>query len=251
MLIEIFIALLAGLFSFFSPCVLPIVPGYISFITGIGLEKLVDADEKKNSRRIIFSSLFFIAGFSLIFILLGASASIIGSFLQSHMSLISIIAGIGIIIFGLHMIGIFKITYLYREKKVHQEYKNPGFIRSFLAGLFFAFGWTPCIGPVLSAILTLAAVSENFTRGILLLSFYAVGLAIPFFLAAIFLKFFITYIRRISKHLRKIEIILGIILILIGILIASDRLFELSSRLSMINLDKIIPEKWAEQISSN
>lgn len=247
MIIGIFISLISGFLSFFSPCVLPIFPGYISFITGVGLENLIH-NNANASKKIIISSIFFIFGFSLIFILLGASASAIGTFMQNHISIISIIAGIGIIIFGLHMIGILKISFLYQEKKFHKKQKTPGIINSFLAGTFFAFGWTPCIGPVLAAILALSAISENLFKGITLLAFFAAGLAIPFLLSAIFLKFFIKYLAYIGKHLRRIEILLGIILITLGILIATNKLFEISSSLASINLDKLVPKSWANKL---
>lgn len=248
MIIGILISLIVGFLSFFSPCVLPIFPGYISFITGVGLEHLVNNSNANASKKIIISSIFFILGFSLIFILLGASASAIGAFLQNHISIISIIAGIGIIILGLHMIGILKIPFLYQEKKFHKKTESPGIINSFLAGTFFAFGWTPCIGPVLATILALAAVSENLLKGITLLASYAAGLAIPFLLSAIFLKFFIKYLAYLGKHLKKIEIMLGIVLIILGILIATNKLFEISSSLASINLDKLVPKSWANKL---
>lgn len=251
MLWEAFIALVAGVLSFFSPCVLPIFPGYVSFITGTGLEQLLKENEKAASRKVIFSSVFFITGFSLVFILLGASASFIGIFLRSKMWILTKIAGIGILVFGLHMIGIFKIPFLYREKRIQQHYqKSPGAIKSFLAGIFFSFGWTPCIGPVLAAILAWAAVAENFYKGIALLIFYATGLAVPFFLSALFLNVFIKYLRPLSRHLHKIEIALGIILIGLGILILFNRLDLLSSPAGGISLDRYIPESWAKRLSS-
>lgn len=182
MLWETFIALVAGILSFFSPCVLPIFPGYISFITGTSLEHLLKENERSISQKVIISSIFFIIGFSLVFILLGASASFIGIFLRSRIWILTKIAGIGILVFGLHMTGIFKIQFLYRQKRIQQQYQQgPGAIKSFLAGIFFSFGWTPCIGPVLAAILAWAAVAENFHKGIALLISYAIGLAIPFF----------------------------------------------------------------------
>jgi cytochrome c-type biogenesis protein len=250
MLIAICISFIAGLLSFFSPCVLPIFPGYLSFISGIGIEKLINQKNENISKKIITSSIFFIIGFSLIFISLGASASTIGSFLQKNITIISIIAGIGIILFGFHMIGLFKIPFLYREKKFYIKSSSPNIIHSFLAGIFFAFGWTPCIGPVLAAILTLAAISENLYKGVLLLTFYSIGLAIPFLLSAFFIKSLIKYLKYISNHLKKIEIVLGIILIILGILISTNKLFTISSRLAVINFDKLIPKSWAEKIAS-
>jgi cytochrome c-type biogenesis protein len=250
MIIEAIIALLAGTLSFFSPCVLPIFPGYISFITGVSLEKLVKENEKAASRKILLSSLFFIGGFSLVFVLLGASASVIGVFLRSQMSILTKIAGIGIIIFGLHMTGILKIPYLYREKRIQQSHQNPGAVKSFLAGIFFSFGWTPCIGPVLAAILAWAAVADNFYKGILLLILYAIGLAIPFLLSALFLNYFMKYLRIISKHLHKIEISLGVILIALGILIFTNKLFIISASAGGISLDKYIPKSWVQLLTT-
>lgn len=250
MIFKLLISLIAGVFSFFSPCVLPIIPGYISFISGVSLEKLVEDKEEKASKKLLLSSLFFIIGFSLVFVLLGASASLVGSFLRSHMAIFTKIAGIGIIILGLHIAGIFKISFLYREKKLNRKLESPGIISSFLAGFFFAFGWTPCIGPVLAAILALAAIEENFYFSISLLSFYALGLAIPFFLTAFFIKSFLAKLKSLSKHLRKIEIALGIILIAAGILIFFNKVYIISSKASFINLDRIIPEDWAKKIAN-
>jgi len=248
MILKFSISLIAGFLSFFSPCVLPIVPGYISFISGVSLQKLTEEADEKVSKKIFLSSLFFTLGFSLVFVLLGASASFVGSFLRSHMPLLVKIAGIGIIILGLHMAGIFKISYLYKEKKIQRKFESPGIIASFLAGFFFAFGWTPCIGPVLAAILAFAAIEENFYVSIALLSFYALGLSIPFLLTSFFIKGFLNKFRSISKHLRKAEISLGIILIIAGVLIFFNKVYIISSKASFINLDKIIPESWAKKI---
>lgn len=217
--VSLLAAFAAGIASFISPCVLPLIPMYISFISGLSLDELQDSnDKKKILKQVVFNSLFFIIGFSLIFIVLGASATFFGGFLLSKFSLLTRIAGVIIIIFGLHIAGVFKIGFLNYERRFHLSGKPSGFLGSFLVGLAFAFGWTPCVGPVLAPILALSAQQETVSQGILLLTMYSLGLGIPFLLTGISINAFLSFTRRIQKYYRVIEIIIGVGLIIMGIL---------------------------------
>jgi cytochrome c-type biogenesis protein len=242
--IGILTAFLAGIISFASPCVLPIIPGYLSFITGMSLNELT---ENKNRSSVIqkafVNSIVFVLGFSLIFILLGASATTIGQLLKESMGIFSKIAGVLLIIFGLHMVGVIQIPWLLYEKRIHKEIKSVGIIRSFTAGLLFAFGWTPCIGPILAGILTLAATSGTVNQGIILLSIYSFGLGIPFVLSAIFLNGFFATFSKFKQHLHKVEVTGGLILLLIGSLVLTDKLGVVASKLSFLNPEKILVDE--------
>ncbi len=223
--IQFFTAFAAGLFSFISPCVLPLIPAYISFISGVSVEEFKEGvGNKKKLSKVILSSVFFVAGFSLVFVTLGASATIAGKFLLSKLSLFSQAAGIIIVIFGLHTMGIFKIKYLDIEKRINVRNKTYGMIGSFFVGLAFAFGWTPCIGPILGAILAIASTRDTVSQGILLLSVYSLGLGIPFLITAIAMNAFLKFFKSIKNHFRKIEIISGLLLVIIGILVFSNKL---------------------------
>lgn len=235
--VSYFAAFLAGLLSFLSPCILPLVPGYISFITGISLEDLRNK-EKGNSKsllRVLLGALFFVFGFSFVFILLGASATFIGQFLQVYSVWFKRVGGIIIIIFGLHMIGIINIPFLNFQKKFQtgQNISFNLFITPFLIGFAFAFGWTPCIGPILAAILVYAGTQDTVIKGMFLLSVYSLGLGIPFILTALAVNQFYQFSVKIKKSFRIIELIGGFLLIIIGILIFSDSLIILSNYLSM------------------
>ncbi|MDD3627361.1 MAG: cytochrome c biogenesis protein CcdA [bacterium] len=181
--------------------------------------------------KVIFASLAFIAGFSLIFILLGASATFIGSFLQNYMNIIQKIAGVIVVIFGLHLAGVFQLKFLMYEKKFHSQKGKVGPIKGFIMGLAFAAGWTPCIGPILAPILFLASQQSTVWHGIFMLAVYSLGLAIPFFLTALSLRLFFNLFKKIQKHFKIIEIIAGIFLILVGIMIFFGVLQSLSARL--------------------
>ncbi|RLA88256.1 MAG: cytochrome c biogenesis protein CcdA [Deltaproteobacteria bacterium] len=224
--ITVFTAWVAGIFSFFSPCVLPLVPAYLSLITGISVKEMNEGE--KGTVDILIKTLFFIFGFSLIFILLGASATFIGKFLLVKGTIFKKIAGIIIVIFGLHMMGLFRIGFLYREKRIHSEVKSFGILGSFLMGAAFAFGWSPCVGPILGGILALAGTQNSIGKGIMLLSFYSFGLAIPFILLGISFGRFMRVFGKIKPHLRKVEIISGLLLIIVGILIFTDSFSKLS-----------------------
>ena len=218
--ISYFGAFLAGALSFVSPCVLPLIPGYLSFISGVSLDELTD--RKKASQhlgRVAVNTIFFVIGFSLIFIALGASASFIGAWLFKNLPIFNKIAGVLIFLFGLHVAGIVRIKALNYEKRIHAGSKQFGLLGSVAIGMAFAFGWTPCIGPILGSILTLAANQETVSRGIFLLAFYSAGLGIPFILTAVLFNFLIGFFGFIKRHFRAVEIISGGLLMLIGILV--------------------------------
>jgi cytochrome c-type biogenesis protein len=225
-------AFIFGLLSFVSPCVLPIVPGYLSFISGVSFEELAGSDNRREVRnRILLNSLLFVLGFSLVFIALGASATAFGQFLQEKLHVFGKIAGVIIVIFGLHMIGVFKIGFLNYEKRFHSQAKPLGLFGSFLVGLAFAFGWTPCIGPILAGILTIAAQKETIGQGIVLLSSYSAGLGIPFLLAGVSLSAFQNAFNRIKHHFKTIEVVGGVLLVIVGILIFTNTLTIISGYL--------------------
>lgn len=221
----------AGILSFISPCVLPIVPGYLSFISGLTIDELRNQNRRFN-RRVFFNSLSFVLGFSAVFIGLGASATFVSSFLREYSAIIGKVGGLLIIILGVHFLGLYKIKWLNYEKRFHVGANKLGLIGSFFMGFAFAFGWTPCIGPILAAILALAAAEETVGRGILLLSFYSAGLAIPFMLTALAFNAFASVSTVIKRHFRAVEITGGVMLIAIGILIFSGSLGYLSGVLS-------------------
>ncbi len=222
--VNVLTALLFGFLSFISPCVLPLIPSYLAFITGISFEDLSsdDEDKKKEVRKLTaINSLFFILGFSIVFVSLGALSTFLGSFLKSNQRVIQIVGGIIIILLGAHVMGLFKIKKLYMEKRVHLAKKPRGIIGSILVGITFAAGWTPCIGPLLGTIMVMAADQATMGQGIFLLIVYSIGLAVPFFLSAVAFSYFLTAFDWIKKHFRKIEIISGVLMILIGILFVS------------------------------
>ena len=217
-MIELFIAFGAGLISFLSPCVLPLIPGYISYISGSSLNELI---EKKSVN--IFPIILFTFGFSLVFISFGATASFLGSVILNNSYELRIASGIIIIIFSLHILGIINLNFLNYEKRIYTE-KKSGIFSSILVGMAFGFGWTPCIGPILGSILALASTEQSLNRGILLLIFYSLGLAIPFILSGYLIQKFLVF----SKNLKsKMNIILksgGALLLLTGILMITNQL---------------------------
>lgn len=228
--VTVITALLAGLISFISPCVLPLVPGYLCFISGKSVQEMRDEERRaENIRPIAMNSLFFIAGFSLVFILMGATATKLGEFVSFKLSFLSKAAGIMLVLFGLHMMGVFKIKFLYMEKRFHARRKRLGLVGAFIVGLAFAFGWTPCVGPILAAVLTLAAMREGMREGILLLFVYSMGLGIPFFLTAIGLNTFLRVFGRIKRHSWLVEVVSGVMLIIIGVMIYTNNLAQLAS----------------------
>ena len=219
------LAFLAGVLSFLSPCVLPLVPSYVSFITGISFKELtVGTDRKKIRRLTITNSLAFIAGFSVFFILLGVSSSEIGRFLSGYANLIRIIGGILVIIFGLFIAGFLRLDFLMPEKKIRLSGKPAGYIGTFIVGMTFGAGWSPCIGPILGTILVYAGAKGSALFGFQLLSVYSLGLAVPFFLSAVAINLFLMYSIRVARHMRVVKIGSGLLLILFGIMLLTDQL---------------------------
>ncbi len=235
--VNILTAFAFGLLSFISPCFLPIVPGYISFISGVSFDEMQSAFSGADNRaavrkRIVINCLFFIFGFSVVFIALGASATAVGQFLHEQLSVISKIAGAIIIIFGLHMIGVFKIPFLNYEKRFNTNAKPLGLLGAFLVGMAFAFGWTPCIGPILAAILAIASQQDTVLKGIILLGVYSIGLGVPFLIAGLSITIFYNVFNKLKQHLHKIEIIGGALLVIVGVLIMTNSLTIISGYLS-------------------
>ncbi len=226
--VGILVALMAGILSFLSPCVLPLVPSYLSFVTGMSLEDLQDGVDRKAT---FIHSLLFVAGFSIIFITLGASASFLGVFLRVYEVWIARIGGVLIIILGLHLTGIFRITPLMRERRVHVNDKPVGYIGTLGVGAAFGAGWTPCIGPVLGAILTLAGTQDTVWLGVLLLSVYSLGLAIPFLISALALDLFLGAFSKFRRLLPIMEKASGVMLIILGLLLATGSFTILSTYL--------------------
>ena len=222
------VALMAGIFSFLSPCVLPLVPSYLSFVTGMSLEDLQDGVDR---RATFIHSLLFVAGFSIIFITLGASASFLGVFLRVYEVWIARVGGTLIFILGLHLTGVFRIAPLMRERRVHVNDKPAGYIGTLGVGAAFGAGWTPCIGPVLGAILTLAGTQDTVWSGVWLLSVYSLGLAIPFLVSALALDFFLGAFSKFRRFLPIVEKASGVMLIILGLLLATGSFTILSTYL--------------------
>jgi cytochrome c-type biogenesis protein len=210
-------ALIAGLISFLSPCVLPLVPPYLVYLSGLSLERLADKEPEPAVRReTVFGAALFVLGFSTVFVALGASASVIGGVLRFYSDVLARIAGIAIIIMGLHFLGVFRLGFLLQERRVTVP-KPVGLWGAYVMGLAFAFGWTPCIGPILAAILAVAASEATVAKGAGLLAVYSLGLGIPFLLAAFAVEPFAAFLVRFRAHLDKVEKVMGALLILTGI----------------------------------
>jgi cytochrome c-type biogenesis protein len=232
------LAFLAGIFSFLSPCVLPLVPSYVSFITGISFEDLKEGTDRKKIRFLtITNSLAFICGFSLIFIALGASSSVVGQFFFNYQDWIRIIGGVLVIFFGLFVSGIIKMDFLTRERKFHVSGKPAGYIGSFLVGMTFAAAWTPCIGPILGTILLYASSHGSAAYGFKLLSVYSLGLALPFFLSSLMFNTFLSYSVKIRKYMRVVMLSSGALLIVFGILLLTNNVRLLSALLPDIGIN--------------
>jgi cytochrome c-type biogenesis protein len=228
-------ALVAGLLSFLSPCVLPLIPSYLTYITGLSFAELRDESASTAVRsKTIFHSLCFVLGFTAVFVMLGASATMLGSLIGQYMSVVRKVGGVLIFIFGLHITGLVPISFLLGEKRIAISSKPAGYAGSFLVGTVFAAGWTPCIGPILGSILALAATEQNITQGVLLLLFYSLGLAIPFLLSALAVPKFLFLFNRFKKFIRLFEIFTGIFLMLVGLLIYFDWLSKLSVYATML-----------------
>jgi cytochrome c-type biogenesis protein len=231
--VTLFTAFIAGVLSFISPCVLPLIPGYLSYISGVTLDEMrgtpsggaavAAAPVVVVNPRVMMTSVAFVLGFSLVFVSLGASATYLGQFMMERLTLLGRIAGVILVIFGLHMMGVFRIGWLYQEARIHTSSRPAGFLGAVVVGIAFAFGWTPCIGPILAGILAIAAAQDTVGKGIQLLAIYSAGLGIPFLLAGLAIDHFFTAFHRIRRHYRKIEIVSGILLVIIGVLIFTNR----------------------------
>ncbi|GAM07859.1 cytochrome c-type biogenesis protein CcdA [Geobacter sp. OR-1] len=218
-------AFIAGLLSFLSPCVLPLIPSYITYITGLSFSDLQDEHPSQKVRyQTVIHSLLFIGGFTLIFVLLGASATFLGGYLQSKIDLLRKIGGVLIVLFGIHITGLVPIGILLGEKKINIQRKPAGYFGSFLVGIAFAAGWTPCIGPILASILMVAAAEDTVYKGVALLMTYSMGLAVPFFFSSLALHRFILIFNRFKKNIRIFEIVTGLFLIVLGIMLFTDYL---------------------------
>ena len=214
------VAFLAGLISFLSPCVLPLIPGYISYISGTSLEKII---EKKNNL-VVIKTIFFAFGFSLVFIILGSAASFFGKFFLNNSNILRIFAGIVIIFFSLQLIGIINFKFMNKDIRIFTSQYSNNLAFPMLVGAAFGFGWTPCIGPILGSILALASIEESFSKSILLLSFYSLGLAIPFIISGILIDKFLFFSKSIRKYISTITKVGGTILLLTGIAILTNQL---------------------------
>lgn len=228
--VSLLAAFVGGVLSFISPCVLPLVPGYLSFVSGLSLDQMTGAGAAEaraaagGRRRVFVSSLAFVLGFSLVFITLGASASALGQLVGGNLRLLGKVAGVLIVVFGLHTMGLLRIKWLYRDTRVQAQHKPAGPLGALLVGIAFAFGWTPCIGPILGAILLYASQQETVTQGVVLLSAYSAGLGIPFLLSALAVNWFFKASSGLRRSMRAVEIASGALLIGVGLLLVTDRL---------------------------
>lgn len=226
--VSIGIAFIAGVLSFLSPCILPLIPGYISFLSGLSLEELQQGVERRKIlKKAGLTSIFFVVGFSVVFVSLGASASLVGKFLASHLKILTKVAGIIIVILGLYLLGILKVGWLNVERRLKLKRFSPGLFGAFLIGLAFAFGWTPCIGPILAGILALAASQKTVLKGVLLLTAYSAGLGVPFIIAGFSIGIFIKFFQLYKRFIRWGEIVSGLLLTTVGLLIFSNNLTAL------------------------
>ena len=240
--ISLFTAFSGGLLSFFSPCVLPLIPVYLSFVSGLSFEQMTNqADRKKTFGKVFFNTLLFVLGFSCVFILLGVGASTIGQFLQTYQRQVSLVAGLVIVILALHFMGLLRIKWLYYEKRVQIRERRFGPISSFLLGFAFAFGWTPCIGPILASILLIASQQESMAAGVGLLAIYSAGMAIPFLATALFLNTFLGFFKKVNRYFETIEIAIGgILLIAATWLIFSQAIESIPSTYPMLAVGAVM-----------
>jgi cytochrome c-type biogenesis protein len=228
--ISLLTAFAAGLASFVSPCVLPIVPGYLSFISGVNVAQLKGAEAPPHlMRRIAIMSLVFVLGFSTVFVTLGAAATLVGYYLQRYKRELATIGGLVVVVLGLHTAGFIKIPWLLYEKRAEVREKPLGLPGAYIVGLAFGFGWTPCIGPILGGILVYASQQDTVTQGVVLLSFYSAGLGIPFLLASLAVNRFFKASGALKRHMHAVEVVSGVLLIAVGLLLMSNRL-ELLAR---------------------
>ncbi|MTI16076.1 cytochrome c biogenesis protein CcdA [Rhodobacteraceae bacterium RKSG542] len=222
-------AFFAGLLSFVSPCVLPLVPPYLGYIAGLSIDELTAKDAAvANANKVFVAAVFFVAGFSTVFVLLGASASLLGQLVLQYSQILGYVAGVMIIIMGLHFLGVFRISLFYREARVQMDATPAGLGGAYLMGLAFGFGWTPCIGPVLASILLIAGSESSVGQGTILLLAYSLGIGVPFLLAAAFANQFMGFMARFRQHMGKVEKVMGGFLVLTGVAFLSGYMQEFS-----------------------
>jgi len=221
-------AFLAGLLSFFSPCVLPLIPAYFTFITGYSLEELTEGNIEIR-KKVILSTISFVLGFSVVFILMGGSASYLGGLIYKYKNLIRIIGGVLIIILGIHLTGVFRIHSLEFEKRIQIQKKPIHFLGTFIIGMAFGAGWSPCIGPLLGSILIVAGSQETIGQGMVLLGVYSAGLALPFVIISVFINFLLVFMKRATRVLKYVNVVAGILLILVGLVLVTNKLYLFSS----------------------
>ena len=219
----------AGLFSFLSPCVLPLIPSYLGTITGLTFDELTKAEDQARIRRLtLIHSLLFISGFSVVFVLLGATATAFGKALYQHQGVFRIVGGAIVVVLGLHFSGLLNIRFLQQDKRIHLKNRPLGYAGSFLIGLTFAFGWTPCIGPILGSILMVAATEQSILKGVVLLSVFSLGFGIPFLIASVAINRFLATYRRFNRHISTIITACGVFLIVIGLLLMTNNFSTVS-----------------------
>jgi cytochrome c-type biogenesis protein len=220
-----------GLISFVSPCILPLIPSYVSYITGISYDELVTTESRKKNMNItLLHSFAFVAGFSLVFVLLGATASLAGSILSQYLDVIRVAGGIFIILMGVFVMDVINIPFLQREAKLHLKTRPAGYAGTVVVGMIFGAGWTPCTGPFLGSVLALAMTSDTLARGMGLLALYSLGLGIPFILSAIAISAFLTSFNKFKKHFKVVKIASGAVLIIMGVLMLMDKMTILIPR---------------------
>lgn len=248
-----FFIMIAGLLSFLSPCVLPLVPPYLCYLGGVTFDELSSEKTELSSSahgRIVLASILFVLGFTVIFVSLGASASAFGQLLRGHLVLLTQIAGVVIIIFGLQFLGLFRIGFLQRDTRLQTDMNAGGMIGAFVMGLAFAFGWTPCIGPILAPVLSLAGQSQHLGQAVFMLLLYSLGLGIPFILAAVGIRPFLRFMRRYQRHLGVMEKLVGVLLVFIGLLFINSTLDWQYSWISLNGLSSWLLEnfEWLQSV---
>jgi len=234
--VSILTAFLAGIVSFLSPCVLPLVPGYLSYVSGVSMEEMRASDrEAEASRAILVNTLFFVLGFSIVFVSMGAAATVVGGFLLQNLPVLQRVAGAIVIVFGLHLTGLLPIKWLYQQMKFEGPQNSRGPAGATLLGLAFAAGWTPCIGPILAGILALGAGQDTVWKGMFLLAVYSAGLGVPFLLTGWATQRFLGLFEAVKRHMRLIEMTGGVMLIVIGVMMLTDSFYIFQSWLSFLN----------------
>ena len=221
----LFFSVFMGFVSFASPCILPLIPSYVSYITGISYDELVSRETRRRYMNIsLLHSLAFVAGFTVIFVLLGATASLAGNVLSQHLDVIRIVGGALVIVMGVFVMDVVQIPFLQREARLQLKARPAGYVGTFLMGMVFGAGWTPCTGPFLGSVLALAMEAETLKRGMVLLTFYSLGLGIPFILSAIAISAFLSSFNKVKKHFKVMKIVSGAILVVMGVLLITDKM---------------------------